>query len=394
MNDRIRKELYEKIEIINKKYGMPARSSVPSGKKGSLEQLETGSNRLGEFHFLERTYPFAELPYNIDYKKLYSTDPLLCEILGIHCEVPRLAGFDIETSGLRFDERFYAFIAGFSYIEGNAVKVRQYFLKHPSNAGAMVSEVASFACSFGRILSYNGNGFDIPAIQHMMNVNGISGAFPGVPHTDLLPEARKLYAHMERRNLSVMEKDVLGFERQGDIPSWMIPEKYREYLYSGKTSDIEKILMHNEWDVISLFGVLLSFGRELEIFPDNCSAVLKNLIYILSSKGSLGDDIFGKIVSKGVMIEESEMERMLKHFRKNGLNELFFKFAEYAISKGSSGESLLKSYLNLSKARLHFCEETINILEARELDEDNTRRLERLRVLLTKKKKKNIIHSK
>jgi hypothetical protein len=55
------------------------------------------------------------------------------------------------------------------------------------------------------------------------------------------------------RTLTNLEVQILGSERTSeDIPGWMIPQMYFEYLHSGDAAPLKSIFYHNAMDVVSL----------------------------------------------------------------------------------------------------------------------------------------------
>ncbi|WP_017727907.1 ribonuclease H-like domain-containing protein, partial [Halalkalibacterium ligniniphilum] len=52
--------------------------------------------------------------------------------------------------------------------------------------------------------------------------------------------------------LSVVEKEILFYERQEDTPGYLAPMLYFDFLQEQDPAYVEGVLKHNEWDVLSL----------------------------------------------------------------------------------------------------------------------------------------------
>jgi hypothetical protein len=73
-------------------------------------------------------------------------------------------------------------------------------------------------------------------------------------HVDLLDLTRSLLrSRLERCTLRTVEERLLGFEREGDLASALVPEAYLAYLRHGWSPMLPMALEHNRQDVISLY---------------------------------------------------------------------------------------------------------------------------------------------
>jgi tetratricopeptide (TPR) repeat protein len=72
-------------------------------------------------------------------------------------------------------------------------------------------------------------------------------------HLDLLFGARRLWKlRLESCRLVDLENQILGVERQGDLPGEMIPYCYFEYLRTKQAFRLVPIFHHNALDILSL----------------------------------------------------------------------------------------------------------------------------------------------
>ena len=63
--------------------------------------------------------------------------------------------------------------------------------------------------------------------------------------------------------LSAIEATVLGAPRPDDIPGWMIPQVYVQYLRTSDRAALEPILAHNRADLLALLGLHAQVARVL-----------------------------------------------------------------------------------------------------------------------------------
>ena len=72
-----------------------------------------------------------------------------------------------------------------------------------------------------------------------------------------LRKARRLWRHtLPDCSLNTLEAELLGVRREElDVPGAEIPEIYLDYLHSGRTEGIRRIVYHNVQDVLSLVGL-------------------------------------------------------------------------------------------------------------------------------------------
>lgn len=107
-------------------------------------------------------------------------------------------------------------------------------------------------------VSFNGRVFDIPLLE-MRYMVGLRRrwALTAQPQLDLLHPARRLWRRMlPDCRLSTIERMQLGVERsQDDVPGAEIPGMYLDYLRTGNAGSMERVMYHNEIDILSLVGL-------------------------------------------------------------------------------------------------------------------------------------------
>ncbi len=134
---------------------------------------------------------------------------------------------------------------GAARVVGSQFQVEQFFLRNPAEEKAQLAALASFVDGASAIVSYNGKSFDLPIINTRYVLNRIKNPFLDFEHFDLLHIARRVWRRrLKQCNLGNIEKEILGFFRSGvDIPGYLVPEFYRDYLLRGDTSKIPGIFI-------------------------------------------------------------------------------------------------------------------------------------------------------
>ena len=172
--------------------------------------------------------------------------------------------FDTETTGLGAGAGTSIFLLGLAYMEDNEIKVRQHFLPRP---GYEVPFYKSFLdkVNYETLVTYNGKSFDWPQIvsQHTLH-RGQLPKLPSFGHFDLYHAARRLWKNkLERVKLSVVEEEVLGFKRTDDVPGYLAPMIYFDFVDRKDPEAIFKIMKHNEFDVLSLITLYIHLSALL-----------------------------------------------------------------------------------------------------------------------------------
>lgn len=181
--------------------------------------------------------------------------------------------FDTETTGLGGGVGNTIFLLGYAYIEGSSVVIRQHFLPEP---GFEVPLYDSFlrSCDYTTLVTYNGKAFDWPQVKtrHTLIREHVP-KLPAFGHFDLLHAARRLWKRdLESVKLSIVEKEILGIERTDDVPGYLAPIIYFDFIESKNPEGILKVMEHNEDDVLSLIILYthISFqllGLNMEMTP-------------------------------------------------------------------------------------------------------------------------------
>jgi uncharacterized protein YprB with RNaseH-like and TPR domain len=163
------------------------------------------------------------------------------------------AFLDTETTGLAGGSGTCAFLVGIGRITPEGFRVRQFFMRDYCEEASLLDAVARYLAPFRVVITYNGKTFDQPLLETRYRLNRSRPPFGKLEHLDLLHGARRLWKlRYESCRLVDLENQVLGFERQGDVPGALIPYLYFEYLRTHRAARLLPVFHHNALDILTL----------------------------------------------------------------------------------------------------------------------------------------------
>ena len=167
--------------------------------------------------------------------------------------------FDLETTGLNGGAGTHAWLVGCGrFDEDEAFVTRQYVLTRLADERPLLAAVARELSGAGALVSFNGKSFDAPLLEMRYAFHRL--AWPGerLPHIDVLHPARRFWRSRDVSqpcSLGVLESDVLGAHRDGDVPGYEIPSRYFAFVRTGDARSLGGVLRHNRLDLLSLAGL-------------------------------------------------------------------------------------------------------------------------------------------
>jgi uncharacterized protein YprB with RNaseH-like and TPR domain len=165
---------------------------------------------------------------------------------------------DTETSGLAGGTGTYAFLIGIGEFTKQGFKLSQFFMRDPYEEPAQLAAVLGALSNTEVLVTYNGKSFDVPLLNTRFITNGEPPPLKSQSHIDLLHLARRIWRdRLPSRTLGSIEENILGLQRTGeDIPGWMVPTIYFDYIKTGDARPIKGVLYHNAMDILSLATLL------------------------------------------------------------------------------------------------------------------------------------------
>jgi len=170
----------------------------------------------------------------------------------------KFAFIDTETTGLSGGAGTYTFLIGVGRFEGDVFRLVQFFLSNPAEEMAQLAALEEFLALCEVVVSFNGKSFDVPLINNRYIINRCPPPLENSPQLDLLHLARRLWkSRLPSRTLGDLEVKILGTKRsEQDVPGWMVPNLYYDYLHTGDARPLRGVFYHNEVDVVSLAALL------------------------------------------------------------------------------------------------------------------------------------------
>lgn len=264
--------LSERLKSLGVQVG--ARDLPPRQARNSraIEQVVPGRfypTRQGEAFVVETAFPpeyrhgdtALGLTASLGMMSEWAKEPRLRD-----CDPGRLVFLDIETTGLSGGTGTYAFLVGIGRYRGDHFCLAQFFMRDPIEEPALLEALEQFLQPVDALVTFNGKAFDAPILRTRYLLNGYVVPFASAGHIDLLPLARRLWrARLESRALGSLETHILKATRtEEDIPGWLIPQIYFDYLQTGDARPLKGVLYHNAMDVVAMAALLSHTAQMLD----------------------------------------------------------------------------------------------------------------------------------
>jgi uncharacterized protein YprB with RNaseH-like and TPR domain len=171
---------------------------------------------------------------------------------------------DTETTGLAGGTGTYAFLIGLAWWDAGALQIEQLFMRDFTEEYSLLHELATRVAERPVLVTFNGKTFDWPLLDSRFTMTRSIPTPPLAAHLDLLHPARALWklrlgsvrlVDLERH---VLDAPRLGWHREEDIASSLIPQYYFDYLRGGPADPLVGVLRHNQMD---LRGLAALFGK-------------------------------------------------------------------------------------------------------------------------------------
>jgi uncharacterized protein len=171
---------------------------------------------------------------------------------------------DTETTGLAGGTGTYAFLVGLAWWDAGGLQAEQFFMRDFTEEYSLLYELASRVAERPVLVTFNGKSFDWPLLENRFAMTRSIPAPKLSAHLDLLHPARALWrlrlgsvrlVELERQ---VLDAPRLGWHREDDVSSALIPQFYFDYLRGGPAEPLAAVVRHNQMD---LRGLAALFGR-------------------------------------------------------------------------------------------------------------------------------------
>lgn len=235
------------------------------------------STDAGTYCLVRQTYPWSYVHGAYQLKAIgEKSQPLSAfvpEANGTEMPVANLLFIDTETTGLG-GSGTVAFLIGVGSVTAKGFEVRQYLLPDYTDEAGMLEDLLLELSGEYSVVTYNGAAFDLPLIRDRFIINRVGKEVPYDEHIDLLHAVRRLY---KRRvgscKLTNIEVELFGFERTDDVPGWLVPSVYFEWLGDESLEYMNGVLEHNRLDIVSLYVLFQQIGMFYKSCGEECGEV-------------------------------------------------------------------------------------------------------------------------
>jgi len=181
---------------------------------------------------------------------------------------------DTETTGLSGGTGTYAFLIGLAWWDAGGLQVEQFLMRDFTEEYSLLQELAERVKERPVLVTFNGKSFDWPLLENRFAMTHSIASPNLAAHLDLLHPSRALWrlrlgsvrlAELERR---VLDARRLGWHREDDIESSLIPQHYFDYLRGGPAQPIAGIVRHNQMDLRGLAALFCKINAMLSESAD------------------------------------------------------------------------------------------------------------------------------
>lgn len=279
-----------------------------------------GEHRIGRIPIAPARRTSAEL------LALLALDPRIAA-----CDPARALYLDTETTGLGPGAGNVAFLVGLAWFDDGssaltnggdaparppALVVEQLLVRRLGEEAPVLARIAERLANASMLVTFNGKSFDMPVLRTRF-VMGRMEIPAEPPHLDLLHVARRLHkARGIGATLGTVEREVLGFVRENDVPSGEVSACYLHFLRTADPRALMGVVEHNAWDVVSMAALVGLYGEPLE----------------------------------GSQLEAGDLVGVARTLKRAGSAALAYEVAEAAVVRGA-GHEATRARAEIAKAR-------------------------------------------
>lgn len=165
---------------------------------------------------------------------------------------------DIETTGLnRNNDMIYLIGVLYYDFKINNWILNQYFANSMAKELELLEKFIDMISTFDKIITFNGESFDLPFIEHRLKKYGIHYIFDKEKSFDLYQIIKKNRYYLNLPNLKLKTIEFsLGFIREDKYSGHDCIGFYYDYIASKNTLLKENILKHNYDDLAHMLDII------------------------------------------------------------------------------------------------------------------------------------------
>lgn len=265
--------LLDRLNTLGIKKGNEVAAPQPKPKTVSMvnaigETAKSIENQMGNVVVVENQYLYGYQHGLIKFRDLINVDTIhkAGKLQSGGDNLKKMIFLDTETTGLSGGTGTLAFLVGIARFDDEGLKLTQFLVEDPSEEQAMLLEFSNQTADVDAVITFNGKSFDMPLLKSRYVLNRMPVHFGEWGHLDLLHLSRRIWRQrLASRSLKDLEHEILHIPRSEDeVPGWLIPEIYFNYLRSGDASQIANVVYHNAMDIVSLAALYLAITQMLD----------------------------------------------------------------------------------------------------------------------------------
>ena len=227
------------------------------------------TTETGAFYHVCENHPLEFRQGAVSLRAALDAQPEHVALAGCDAELggfnPRTTLFiDTETTGLAGGAGTVAFLIGAGRFQDDCFQLEQCFMRDFDEEEPMLDHLTGLFEQCETVVSYNGKSFDLPLLRSRFIANRRRFPLENAVHYDLLHAARRFWKlRLKDCSLGHVEEAVLGLQRQGDIPSALIPQIWLDYLRDRDARKLGRVFYHHKMDILSLAALTGLLGHAL-----------------------------------------------------------------------------------------------------------------------------------
>ena len=200
---------------------------------------------------------------------------------------------DIETTGLARVRHQIYLIGMASVVDHNSIYVNQLFADRPEDESALLSGFSEKlqTMQVKRIITYNGNRFDLPFLLARAGICGVPLDFGDLELFDIYKEvvSRKKMLQLQDYRQKTVEQ-FLGIDREDQYSGGELIKVYENYVRCPDKNARQLLKLHNYEDVLGMIDLLSVFAYD-EFFSSPANVVSASVEHYTDLDGCLKEEL-------------------------------------------------------------------------------------------------------
>jgi uncharacterized protein len=276
------KNLKDKLALLKKTSKKPGNVNIEATTSSLPDQTDVRlctvlEGRLeptgqGDILLIRRCYPLGQ-----KYGRTTLSDSLSMPVRLLakiyqgleHFDMENTLFFDTETTGLAGGSGTYAFLVGIGFYESGEFVTEQLLMRDHSDEPALLAHFSRRLQNKTSLVSFNGRTFDSQLLATRYGMHRLSEPFGQRSHLDLLHLSRRLWglSALPDCRLETLENCVLGAPRHQDVPGWMIPSLFFDFLRDRNPVPLKGVVEHNRRDLLAMVALCSHLNNLLRDEP-------------------------------------------------------------------------------------------------------------------------------